>query len=85
VTFKDTSGGVNVGLKLWDSTTLIDTTFVPTFGAGQRTSATLCGYITNPAGNLRISGISSAASTTVFLWNDSGLGMDSKISAHRVH
>lgn len=78
-----TAGNNYIYAKLWDGTTVIasaqilalNTTAIPT---------TLAGFITNPAGNLRISCRDISTTAGYFIANGTGLGKDSTITAFRI-
>lgn len=84
VTIKDTGGAAALYLKLWDGTTVIDSTSSRVPGANQNVAISLSGVITNPAGNLRISVKDNTLTTGVIMWNDSGNSKDSTITAVRI-
>lgn len=85
------SGTVTVGapqghavyFKLWDGTTVISSAWVTLNAANHSTAVALSGYISSPAGNIRIS-VRDASGTTVIYWNISGNEKDSTISAFRI-
>jgi hypothetical protein len=81
------NGNANDGMniKLWDGTTLINSTFTQIYATGGNISASLCGFISSPAGNIRISvrDVNSTAGSIKF--NSSGNSKDSNISAHRIN
>ena len=77
------SGGVNFIIKLWDGTTVIASTVAFQNVNGAKTTLSLSGFITNPAGNLRLS-VNCTDNTGVMLANYSGLGKDSTITAFRI-
>lgn len=70
--------------KLWDGTTLISSTAAVLATAGTITTLTLSGYITNPAGNIRISCKDLGATTGQILDTAGGVGMASTLSVIRV-
>ena len=85
------SGTVTVGapqgqfvyFKLWDGTTVIASAWNTLNAANHSTAVALSGYISNPAGNIRIS-VRDASGTTTIYWNISGNEKDSTISAIRI-
>ena len=85
------SGTISIGAaqghenyaKLWDGTTVIASARVALNAANHAVSISLSGYITNPAGNIRIS-LRDASGTTVIAWNGSGNEKDSTVSAFRI-
>ena len=84
VTFGDSAAATTYLVKLWDGTTLISSTGVNIAAAGASAAVSLSGFLTSPAGNIRISvrGLSSA--TGSIYYNASGLGKDSTLSAFRI-
>jgi hypothetical protein len=84
VTMTDTASVNPVQLKLWDGTTVIASGVVAIPAANDQTMVAMSGCITNPAGNIRISGKSSTTSTSSFLFNNSGLSKDSTITVFRI-
>jgi hypothetical protein len=83
VTGVDTSGA-KIACKLWDGTTIIDSGQFTAAATSLPMTMTLMGYLAAPAGNLTISCISNAASTSSLVFNASGNSKDSTISAHRI-
>lgn len=81
-----TAASVNINFKLWDGTTIIDSTAITTqnANAAARISVSLSGVITSPAGNLKVSAISSAAATSKLLFNQSSNSKDCTITAIRI-
>jgi hypothetical protein len=84
VSCTDTAGAAGLYAKLWDGTTVIASAASRISGANQNTTVSLSGYITNPAGNLRISCRDTTSTSGVILFNNSGLSKDSTITAIRV-
>lgn len=75
-------GGGNVFAKLWDGTTVIASGIGI---ANSLSSIALSGWITNPAGNLRISARNTNNAANAFIkFNQTGLSKDSTISAIRI-
>lgn len=84
VTLRDNSGAANFDVRLWDGTTVVASSTVTTSGSGGRASVALSGYISSPAGNLRIS-CRDTSSTSGFIYaNISSGGKDSTITAYRL-
>ena len=81
---RDTSGGFNVIAKLWDGTTTIVQSLTNTVGTNQYGTLTLSGFITSPAGNLRISVKSPSSTNNNIIGADSGGSGDSFITAIRI-
>jgi len=69
--------------KLWDGTTVISST-VFRVGAGLFGSASLSGFITSPAGNIRISVAPGGTNTGTLAFNGSGNSKDCTITAIRI-
>jgi hypothetical protein len=70
-------------IKLWDGTTVIASARVAYNAANHATSVSLSGYITSPAGNIRIS-VRDASGTGLIIWNGSGNEKDSTVTALRI-
>lgn len=85
VTMVDTAGAARFDLKLWDGTTVIATTQTSGAAANFFISATLSGFITAPAGNLRIS-VKDASSTSGSIDASDGVNgnLNSTITAIRI-
>lgn len=84
VTVVDTSAAVVINVKLWDGTTVIDSCTANTTAAGAVVTASLSGYITSPAGNIRISVNDAGSVNGSILFNQSGNSKDSTITAIRI-
>ena len=84
VTLKDNGAAVNYEVKLWDGTTVIDSAKINTDSAGRLAVIHLSGYITNPAGNIKISVRNITATTGAIFANESGAGKDSTLSVIKV-
>ena len=84
VTLTDTAVQAAFQVKLWDGTSLISSTRVKLPVIDQAMSVTLSGYISAPAGNIRISVCDLSATTGVILYNQSTLTKDSTITAIRI-
>lgn len=84
VTVQDTAGGAGFDAVLWDGTTVIASTDRNTAAANHFGSISLSGVITSPAGNLRfeVRDLSSVSGKIIF--NRTGLGKDSTITAFRI-
>jgi len=79
----DTSVLANIFCKMWDGTTVIASASERVQNTAGGVSVTMSGFITNPAGDVRISCISSAG-TSKILFNQSGNSKDSMINAVRL-
>jgi hypothetical protein len=84
VTIRDTGSSASIMAKLWDGTTVIDSGVTVTQGGGNQSTIALSGYITTPAGNLRISCRDVTATTGQIVWNNSSNSHDSTITAIRI-
>ena len=84
VTCHDTAGSAAFSAKLYDGTTTIASSVFSSAGASNAASITLSGYISSPAGNLRIAVKDGTATTGVMLFNLTGLSKDSTITAIRI-
>jgi len=84
VTFKDTAGAASFRVKLWDGTNVIASTEIATTGASNAGQAKLSGFITNPAGNIRISVQDISSTSGAILFNQSGASKDSTVTAIRI-
>jgi len=84
VTVTDTAGAARYDVKLWDGTTVIASGVTTSIAATAPISLSLSGYISSPAGNLRLSVKDETATTGKILFNQSGLSKDSTITAIRV-
>lgn len=73
----------NFGAKLWDGTTVIDVA-VGSITAGGFAALSVSGYISSPAGNIRISARDYSTTSGIMKFNASGLSKDSTISVVRV-
>lgn len=85
VTITNTSVASKFNAKLWDGTTVVASSGNVSFSPGNPTSISLSGFITSPAGNLRIDVADTAGSTSgLILFNNTGSSQDSMISAIRI-
>jgi len=84
IVVNDTGGAANINVKLWDGTTVIDSGRFSVIAANKEGPVALSGYITNPAGNIRISAQDATATTGVIVFNDSTGGKDSTLTVLRV-
>lgn len=84
VSLVDTAGSATFVVKLWDGTTVIAAAGVTVPAANNRTSVTLSGVITSPAGNIKIS-VQDQTSTSGFVpFNFSGTSKDATLTAIRI-
>ena len=85
VTLTDTSGGtVSMYIKLWDGTSVVAAARHDLLAINGVYSVSLSGYITTPAGNLRISVRDLGSTSGAILYNATGTSKDSTISAIRI-
>jgi hypothetical protein len=77
----------NINVRLWDGTTVMASAVVTTQSGNPnaRVSVTLCGIITNPAGNIRISAKDTSDTTGVIKANQSGDAKDGTIYGFRLN
>jgi hypothetical protein len=83
VTMLDSGGAANYLVKLWDGTTVIASAVVSS-PDDQYASASLSGYITNPAGNIRISVKDTSSVNGAILDDTTGEAKDSTLTAIRI-
>lgn len=74
-------GGGTMNVKLWDGATVIASARVVAFSGAQGSPVSLSGFITSPAGNLRISVEDTSTVNGKILFNQSGNSKDSTITA----
>lgn len=84
IAVKDTAGAADVHVKLWDGTTVIDSGFIGATATNLVVQGHLSGFITAPAGNLRISARDVTSASGVIVFNKTGNSKDSTISAFRI-
>lgn len=85
VTVADSAGAQQFTCKLWDGTTVVASAKQSSVVATANSTVPLSGIITTPAGNLRISCLTTASgATSTLVSNASGNAKDSTISAHRI-
>jgi hypothetical protein len=80
----DTGGSANFNAKLWDGTTVIDSTQVVSTGASFTVQICLSGVLTSPAANIRISVSDASRNTGSIKFNASGNTKDSFIYGVRI-
>lgn len=83
VTVKDTVGGSTFSVKMWDGTTVIASAQTIS-SATNAVSVSLSGFLTSPAGNIRISVKDITTTTGLISFNLSGGSKDSTITAIRI-
>lgn len=82
-----TQGGAadNCVAKLWDGTTVISSvSWAPSGGVSARSQIALSGFISSPAGNIRISVKDATSTASAISFNQSGNSKDSTITAVRI-
>lgn len=84
VSLVDSVGSANYDCKLWDGTTVIASCRANAQGAATPTTATLSGFITSPAGNIRISVKDATNPNGLIKFNFTGNSKDSTITAMRI-
>lgn len=84
VTVQDTAGGANFQAKLWDGTTVIASANITPDAVNLVSTISLSGYLSSPAGNLRISVRDVTSTSGKILSSQTGLGKDSTITAFRI-
>lgn len=84
VTLSDTGGSTTFRVKLWDGTTVIASGVYVMPSAGSFSVVHLSGYISSPAGNIKISVKDTARTTGVIYFNNSAESKDSSLSVMRV-
>lgn len=83
-TVQDTAGTATIFCKLWDGTTTISSALGTIAAASGRNNISLSGFITSPAGNIRISCQDGTSTSGRILFNASGTSKDSTVSAFRI-
>lgn len=78
------TAAANIFCKLYDGTTVMASGVVSIISPSERTSLSLSGVITNPAGNIRIACANFTANTGSMLYNISTLTKDSMVTAIRI-
>lgn len=77
--------GDNINCKLWDGTTVMASGRAAINGGTWIVVLALSGYITSPAGNIRISCNDSSSTSGIMVFNATGNSKDSTITAFRVN
>lgn len=83
VTISTPGGGCNFNVKLWDGTTVIDSSFV-TANSGEIKPVHVSGYLATPGGNIRISVEPVGRTDALMVFNASGNSKDGSITAFRI-
>ena len=84
VLLQDNAGVATIHVKLWDGTTVIDSAKCRILAINGEVMISLSGYITSPAGNLRISARDVTSTSGLIEANATGNGKDSTITAIRI-
>ncbi len=84
VTLQDTAGGGRFEAKLWDGTTVIAAGKATSVAQNEYTTISLSGFISSPAGNIRISVKDPTSTSGVIIFNVTGTSKDSTITAIRI-
>ena len=84
VTLLSTGGATNMFAKLWDGTTVIDSAFATTSGADNAVVISLSGYLSAPAGNIRISCRDINGTNGKIKYNSTGESKDSTLSVIKI-
>lgn len=84
ITCTDTAAAADLYFKLWDGTTTISSGHLIVPGGNQTPSISVSGFITNPAGNIRISVKDITSINGVIKFNVTGTSKDSTLSAIRI-
>ena len=84
VTVKDTAGAAIFLVKLWDGTSVIASATVTTSAVNSRAVIALSGFITNPAGNIRISVKDVSSTSGLMEFNASAESKDCTLTAIRI-
>lgn len=83
-TATDTAGAANVDCKLWDGTTVINSSRASVSATTLVVSISLSGVLASPAGNIRISCKDIASTSGKILFNVTGSSKDSTVTAVRI-
>lgn len=84
VTLNDASGATQFSCKLWDGTTVIASAQVRQDAANEPRTIALSGFISSPAGNIRMSCRDINFATGTISFNLSGSSKDSTVTAIRI-
>ena len=84
VTVRDTAGAAGFHARLTDGTTVIASTQADSAAANATESITLSGYISSPAGNLRIEVKDVTSTNGLILSNATSNALDSRITAFKI-
>lgn len=84
VTVQDTAGAANIDCKLWDGSSVLDSSRASVSAANLVVSIALSGQVASPSGNIRISCKDNASTSGLILFNATGNTADSRINVHRI-
>lgn len=84
VTLTDTAGAATFNVKLWDGTTVIASARESSSAGNQRVTISLSGYLTTPAGNIKISVNDETSTSGLIISNGSSNSKDSTLTAIRI-
>ena len=84
VTLQDTAGVAGFVAKLWDGVTVMASTVCVDTAANSPVSIALSGYLSTPAGNIKISVRDNSSNSGQILANATGVGADSTLYAFRI-
>ena len=84
VTIYGAGSGAQIFVKLWDGTTVIDSSFSSSSVATSFTAISLSGFIPSPTGNLRMTVKEANSASSTISFNASLNGKDSTITAFRI-
>ena len=83
VVVADTAGTATINAKLWDGTTVISSAVI-VVAINQAQIIALSGFITSPAGNIRISVNDASSTSGLIIFNSSGNSKDSTLTVVRI-
>ena len=84
VTIQGGNSTATIGAKLWDGNNVIATTGVTTSSTGNSIMMSLQGFISNPTGNIRLSVRDNGPSNSNVVFNQTGAGKDTTVTAIRI-
>lgn len=84
ITCEDTAGAATFYAKLWDGTTVVASAASTSPAANNAISITLSGFISAPAGNLRIDAQDITSTSGHLRYNETGNAKDCTITAIRI-
>lgn len=84
ITINNGQSGSGIKVRLWDGTTVIDSTSIATQAGPGGIDVHLSGYLASPAGNIRITCQCTNSTANAISANLSGYAKDSTVSAIRI-